>query len=89
MKNSVRIVDFFGLKYLAHLENLGEKTRIALPFIFYRSIKFVFETVFISEQITENSSGALLEISEKCITKLNVFSYLILQFRLKKVWKLS
>ena len=24
-KNSARIIDFFRLKYLAHLENLGEK----------------------------------------------------------------
>ena len=50
---------------------------------------FVFETAFISEQIAENSFGALLEISDKLITKLNVFSYMILQFRLKIVSKIS
>ena len=51
--------------------------------------RFVFETVFISEQTVENRFGALLEISDKFITKFNVFSYMILQFRLKTVWKIS
>ena len=46
---------------------------------------FVFETVFISEQTVENRFGTLLEISDKFITKLNVFSCTILQFRLKTV----
>ena len=50
---------------------------------------FVFERAFISEQIAENSFGALLEISDKLITKLNVFSYMILQLRLKTVSKIS
>ena len=50
---------------------------------------FVFETAFISEQIRENRFGALLEISDKFITKFNVFSYMILQIRLKTVWKIS
>ena len=59
------------------------------PLIFYSRIRFVFETLFISEQIAENSFGALLEISDKFITKFNVFSYMILQFRLKTVWKFS
>ena len=52
-------------------------------------MKFVFETAFISEQIPENRFGALLEISDKFITKFNVFSYMILQFRFKTVWKIS
>ena len=39
---------------------------------------FVFETVFISEQIAQYRSGALLEISDKFITKLNFFNYMIL-----------
>ena len=52
-------------------------------------MKFVFETTFISEQIAENRFGVLLEISEKFITKFNDFSYMILQFRLKTVWKIS
>ena len=46
---------------------------------------FVFETVFISEQTVENKFGTLLEISDKFITKLNDFSCMILQFRLKTV----
>ena len=57
--------------------------------MFYISIRFVFETVFFSQQIAENSFGSLLEISENFITKLNVFSNMILQFRLKTVWKIS
>ena len=57
--------------------------------MFYSSIKLVFETAFISEQIADNSFGALLAISDKFITKFNVFSYMILQFKLKTVWKIS
>ena len=48
----------------------------------------MFEAVFISEHIAQNRFGALSEISDKFITKFNVFSYMILQFRLKKVWKI-
>ena len=55
----------------------------------YSSIKFVSETVFISEQIRENRFGALLEISDKFITKFNVSSYMVLHIRLKTVWKIS
>ena len=33
---------------------------------------FIFETVFISEQIAENRFGGLSEISDELITKLNV-----------------
>ena len=66
-----------------------EKLNLQLPLIFYSSIRFVFETAFISEQIAENRFGALLEFSDKFITKFNVFSYMILQFRLKTVWKIS
>ena len=65
-----------------------EKLNLQLPLIFYSSIRFVFETVFISEQIAENRFGALLEISDKFIIKFNVFSYMILQFRLKTVLKI-
>ena len=50
---------------------------------------YVIETAFISEKITECSLGVLLEISDKFITMLNIFSYMILQFRLKTVWKIS
>ena len=49
----------------------------------------IFETVFISEQVAENRFEALLEISDKFITKLNAFSYMILHFRVKTVWKIS
>ena len=66
-----------------------EKLNLKLPVIFNSSIRFVFEIAFISEQIAENSFGALLEISDKFITKFNVFSCMILQFRLKTVWKIS
>ena len=66
-----------------------KKLNLSLPLIFYSSIRSVFETAFISEQIAENRFGALLEISDKFITKFNVFSYMILQFRLKTVWKIS
>ena len=66
-----------------------ENLNLYLLFIFYSRIRFVFQTVFTSEQIAENRFGDLLEISDKFITNLNVFSYLVLQFRLKIVWKLS
>ena len=66
-----------------------EKPNLQLPLIFYFSIKFLFETTYITEQIEEYRFGALLKISDKFITKFNVFSNMILQFRLKKVWKIS
>ena len=53
----------------------------------YNSVRFLFETIFISEQIAENRFGDLLEISDKFIPKVNVFSYMILHFRFKTVWK--
>ena len=57
--------------------------------MFYSSIRFVFETILILEQIAANSFEALSEIRIKFITKFNVFSSMILQFRLKTVWKIS
>ena len=66
-----------------------EKLNSNLPLIFYSSVRFVFETTFISEQIAENKFGALLEINDKFIYKFNVSSYMILQLRLKTVWKIS
>ena len=65
------------------------KTKPIATLYILHSIRFVFETAFISEKIAENRSGALLEIGDKFITKFNVFSYMILQFRLKTVWKIS
>ena len=64
-----------------------EKLNLQLPLIFYSSIRFVLETAFISEQIAESRCRAFLEISDKYITKFNVFSYMNLQFRRKTVWK--
>ena len=62
-----------------------EKLNLQLPLIFCSSIKFVFETAFISEQIPDNRFGALSEISDNFITKFNILSYMILQFRLKSL----
>ena len=50
---------------------------------------FVFETVFTLEKIEEHRFGGLLEISDKFVTKLNGFSYMILHPRLKTVWRIS
>ena len=60
---------FFQLMITVFKENLN----LQLPLIFYSSIRFVFELVFISEEIAENCFGALFEISDRCITKFNVF----------------
>ena len=51
-----------------------EKLNLQLCLTFYSSIRFVFETAFISEQIAENRFVALFVISDKFITKFNVFS---------------
>ena len=48
-----------------------EKLDLQLLLIFYSSIRFVLEITFISEQIAKNRFGALLEISDKFITKFN------------------
>ena len=71
--------------------NTGKYGPEIIPYLdsFHAVLRFVFERAFISEQIAENWFGALLEIGDKCITKFNVFSYMILQFRLKTVWKIS
>ena len=66
-----------------------EKLNLQLCLTFYSSIRFVFETAFISEQIAENRFVALFVISDKFITKFNVFSCMSLQLRLKTVWKIS
>ena len=83
--NLISCTIFFQLMVTA----VKEKLNLQLPHIFYSRIRFVFETTFISEQIADNRFGALLEISDKFITKFNVFSCMILQFRLKTVWKIS
>ena len=49
--------------------------------MFYVSIRFVFQTVFISEQIEENRCGSLLGISDKLITKFNAFRYMGFAFQ--------
>ena len=66
-----------------------EKLNLQQLLILYSSIRFVFETAFISDHIVENRLGAVSEISDKFITRFNVFSNMILQFRLKTVWKIS
>ena len=70
-----------------------EKLNLQLLLIFYSSIRFVFETTSISDQIAESLElwrcGGLLEISDKLITRFNVFGCMILQFRLKTVRKIS
>ena len=76
---------FFQLMVTVSKENLN----LWLTATFYRSIMFVFETVFISEQTAKHRFGVLLEISDKFISKLSVFSYMIFQFRLNTIWKIS
>ena len=46
---------FFQLMVIVFKENLN----LQLPLIFYSSVMFTFETVFISEQIAENRFGEL------------------------------
>ena len=81
----IRFEIFFQLMVTVFKENLN----LQLPLIFYSRIRFVFKTVFISEHIAENRFGTLLEISDKFIAKFNVFSCMILLFRLKTVLKIS
>ena len=80
---------FFQLMVTVFKENLN----LQLLLIFYSSIRFVFETTSISDQIAESLElwrcGGLLEISDKLITRFNVFGCMILQFRLKTVRKIS
>ena len=40
---------------------------------------FVIETVFIPEQFSKYMFGALFEIGDRFTSKLNIFSYMILQ----------
>ena len=54
--------------------------------IFYSML--VFKTAFISEQNAGNRFGALLEISDKLNTKIKVFGYMILKFKIKTVRKI-
>ena len=81
----IRCKIFFQLMVTVFKENLN----LWLPLILYSSIRFVFETVFISEQIAQNRFGELLEISDKFISKFNVSNYMILRFRPKTVRKTS
>ena len=48
---------------------------------------FVFETVFISEQIGEHKFEALLKISNTFISELSAFSYMICRSGFKKKGK--
>ena len=58
---------FLQLMVTVFKENLN----LQLPLIFYSSVRFIFITVFISEQNAKNRFGALQEITEKFIIKLN------------------
>ena len=58
---------FLQLMVTVFKENLN----LQLLLIFYSSVRFIFITVFISEQNTKNRFGALQEITDKFITKLN------------------
>ena len=60
------------------------KLNLQLLLIFYSSIRSVLETTFISEQIAKNRFGALLEISDKFITKFNSNSLESLLYNFKK-----
>ena len=40
-----------------------EKLNLELPFIFYSSIRFVFETAFISEKISEKFREQVLSLA--------------------------
>ena len=64
-----------------------ENLNLQVPLTFYTNIRFLIETMFISEQIAENMFGALLEISDKFITKSNAFSYMICSSGLKQFGK--
>ena len=55
-----------------------EKLNLSLPLLFYISIRFSFKTAFVSEQIVDNRFGVFSEISDKFITKFNVFRFMIL-----------
>ena len=58
---------------------------------FYSIVLSVNEIVFISEQITDKRVGTLLEIGDnlEISYKLNVFSWVILQFLLITFWDVS
>ena len=71
------LYDKFQIFFQLMVKMLKENLNLQLSLIFYSSIMFVLETVFIPKQIAENSFGALLEIGVKFITKLIVFSYMI------------
>ena len=58
---------FLQLMVTVFKENLN----LQLPLIFYSSVRFIFITVFISEQNAKNRFGALQEITDKFIIKLN------------------
>ena len=60
-----------------------ENLNLLLPLAFYSSIMFVWNSIYF-RIIAENRFGVLLEISDKFITNLNVFSYIILYFSLGK-----
>ena len=52
---------------------------LSLPLLFFTSLLFIIEALFISQQITEIMFEGLLKISHEFSFKLNIFSYIILQ----------
>ena len=85
IKNHIKLQNIFPING----NSFQRKPKLIVALLFYSNIRFVFETAFILEQIAENRFGFLLDISDKFTKKLNVFSYMILHFRLKTVWKIS
>ena len=64
-----------------------ENLNLQLPLIFYNSIRFLFDDLF-QNKLQRTGLGRCQRLVT-FIAKFNVFSYMILQFRLKKVWKIS
>ena len=65
--------------YMEGLDNLLETMLYYLTLISLWVATYIFPITF----------GASLEISDTFITKFNVFSYMVLQFRFKTVWEIS
>ena len=75
---------FFQLMVTVFKENLN----LQLPLMFYSSIRFVFALHLFQNKLQRTG----LEPCQRSVTnlsKFNVFSCMILQFRLKTVWKIS
>ena len=72
------------MKYQFHFLSYVDAVLVFYEQMFFeifvvKSLWFVIEAEFISEQITQCRIGALLEISDTFSSKLNIFSDIILQ----------